>query len=404
VSVKTSRQIPQQSTKETTMDASLRPDEDTFQNPSDMEAQLKLAFASSARAKTGGTATYDPLADFDRATATDTELADRFRNVSEQRAALYLIKPDCEAWTDDEWEITTATTLLQHETELREGIVRARKRGFRICPQVLRAEWNATIDWSAGLGMGGGDVSHMKRDMDRPETAEERRIREANPTIPVIKNVPQWWSEIGEARALREIRMFKVDPEEAKRKVLTDLGDTLTKGERELLSGVGHGMYKEEKRKEDNREKVQRHREKNKLGAEHYYVGDDCWPEAWTEEDIVHHLSPPDSGSEDGSQPQTRKDKDRDRKRAARAEAKKPIEGSNEEPKPQLAPLPYRQKLASIKASLTGLGYQDLANIETFLTIMTEGWKSSAWESIEQTLADWRDGVFDDAGGPAVAE
>jgi hypothetical protein len=377
--------------------------EDTLRNRSDMEAQLKKAFGASERAKNPSNATYNPLADFDRATATDAELADKYRNLSEQRAALYLIKPDCEAWTDDEWEITTAATLLQHETELREGIVRDRKRGFRICPQVLRAEWNATMDWAAGLGMGGGDVSHMKRDLDRPETTDERRIREANPELPIVANFQEDLRKLFYVPAFeREKRLYKATDEEAHAKALEALYKApLTKSEQDMMMGPATTLYEVKKKKEANREKVRRHREKNKLGAEHFYVGDDCWPEGWTEEDILQHLSPP---ADPNAPPETAKERDRDRKRAARAEAKKPIEGSNEEPKPQLAPLPYRQKLASIKASLTGLGYQDLENIETFLTIMTTGWKSSAWTSIEQTLADWRDGIFEDEGGPAVAE
>jgi hypothetical protein len=396
------------------MDASLRPDDtstepqDTLPNRSDTEDTLKKAFAAARMAKTGSNATYDPLADFDRETATDAELADRFRNLSEQTAALYLIKPDCEAWTDDEWTFTTAKNCLKHEIDIREGIVRDRKRGFRICPKVLRAEWNATWDWAAGMGVG-GNMAHMKRDLDGPETNEERRIREANPELPIVANMQEDMLKLFYQPAFeREKRMYKATDEEAHAKALEALiAAPLTKSEQDMLMGPATQMYEVKVKKEANRDKVRRHREKNKLGAEHFYVGDGCWPEGWTEEDILQHLSPP---ADPNAPPKSAKERDRDRKRAARAEAKKPVEGSNEEPKPQLAPLPYRQKLASIKASLTGLGYQDLENIETFLTIMTRGWKSSAWEGIEQTLAGWRDGIHADEsaaseeGGPAVAE
>ncbi len=221
-----------------------------------------------------------------------------------------------------------------------------------------------------------------------------------------IKSVPQWWAEIGEAQAIREIRLFKTDPEEAKCKVLTAVGDMLTKDEQELLTDVGQRLYEEEQRKEANREKVRKHREKHGLTGDYIYP--DTFPAEWSEADILRYLSPPNSteAKPELTPEEARREKDRLRKQSARAAAKKPVDGSNEEREPQLAPLAYRQKMASIKAKLSHAmpPYWWLEQFDTLFDVMWLGCNTAATTDIENAIDDWKAGLYEDEGGPKAPE
>jgi hypothetical protein len=349
------------------MDASLRPDtdssihvrdastsasvtEDQLRNLSaSQNAQRAIAALNRANEIASGVEDTDPLVGFDKENATRGEVEDKLHNLSAMMTVIRTAKPDLNTWNTAEWDIDLAMQEVKREIELRDTIIRDRKRRFRMDPILARAQHNEVMTWASGHF--GFDKDRGQMALDRRETTDERRLREANPDLPVIKSIPHLFAVAGMPIYQREVRLFKTPDDEAQRKAHMAMGDALTKDEQELLMGVGHRMYEEEKRKEANREKVRKHREKHALTGEYVYRED--YPDDWTEADILRYLSPPTTERDLEANPLTRKERDRDRKRAARAVAKKPIEGSNEAPEPQLAPLAYRQKMAAIKARIS---------------------------------------------------
>ena len=393
------------------MDASLRPDDnrtaDKLQNLSTAQHEAaQRAITSLNRANeiaSGDDNSADPLSGFDKETATLGQVEDKLHNLSAMMQVIRQAKPDWSTWNNAEWDIDLAIQGLKQEKELREQIERDRKRGFRIDPILHRMSIEDAFRWAKETGLATGE--NPWSDINRRESSGERRLREANPDLPIIRGVAHWWTTMGEDKAIREIRLFKVDPEEAKRKVLADLGDLLTKDEQNLLMDEGEQLRKEEGRKEANREKVEKHREKYALTGDYIYP--DTFPAEWSEEDILRYLSPPNvtDTAPSKSPEEARKERDRDRKRAARAVAKKPVEGSNGAAEPRLAPLAYRQKMAAIKAKLSHAmpPYWWLEEFDKLFDVMWQGGNSSAAKAIRSELQDWKDGVYEDEGGPKAA-
>ena len=390
------------------MDASTRPEtanDDQLRNLSASEAaQRAIASLNRANEIVAGVQSADPLADFDKENATRGEVEDKLQNLSAMMQVIRQAKPDCNTWNTAEWDIDLAMQVLKREIELRDTIDRDRKRGFRVHPLLHRIQMDEAMAW--GIETFGLKGKAKTDAHTREESRDERRLREANPNLPVIKSPQQLFIEFGMPIAEREVRLFKADPREAQSKAFTDIGKLLTEDEQELLLDIGVRLHTEEEKKEANREKVRKHREKYGLTGDYIYR--DAFPEDWSDADILRYLSPPNSteAKPELTREEARREKDRLRKQSARAAAKRPAEGSNEEAEPQLAPLAYRQKMAAIKAKLSHAmpPYWWLEQFDTLFDVMWEGCNTSATDDIERAVEDWKAGVYEDEGGPKAPE
>jgi hypothetical protein len=276
------------------MDASMRPN-DEDQCPADglrdlsasQEAQRAIAALNRANEIASGVESADPLADFDREKATRGEVEDKLHNLSAMVTVIRQAKPDCNTWNSAEWDIDLAMQALKREIELREQIARDGKRGFRMDPVLSRIQMDEAMAWGIEtLGLKGEARTDART---RKESSDERRLREVNPDLPVIKTAGQLMAVVGAPIYDREVRLFKTQPAEAHQKAWNAIGDMLTKDEQGLLMDVGERLAKEEQRKEANREKVQKHREKYGLTGDYIYP--DTFPADWSEADILRYLS-----------------------------------------------------------------------------------------------------------------
>ena len=137
------------------MDASTRPDDD--QCPADglrnlsasPEAQRALAAFNRAGEVMSGAAYADPLAGFDKENATRGDVEDKLQNLTAMMTVIRQAKPDLNTWNNAEWDIDLAMQELKREIELRDIIIRDRKRGFRMHPILARVQHNEAMAWGA---------------------------------------------------------------------------------------------------------------------------------------------------------------------------------------------------------------------------------------------------------------
>ena len=128
-----------------------------------------------------GAAYADPLAGFDKENATRGDVEDKLQNLTAMMTVIRQAKPDLNTWNNAEWDIDLAIQELKREIELRDIIIRDRKRGFRMHPILARVQHNEAMAW--GAEHFGFDAKRGQMDLDGDETSTERRLREANPDL-----------------------------------------------------------------------------------------------------------------------------------------------------------------------------------------------------------------------------